>query len=95
VKKEWAQEKPAKARRQDIDARWTKKNDVAHFGYKNHIMVDNAGKFIRDYAVIDASVHDSRQAPASIIVNVCPFFSSMLPIEVIKTVVKRGNRSIS
>ena len=59
VKEEWEQEKPAKARQKDIDARWTKKNDVAHYGYKNHVMVDNGGKFIRDYAVTDASVHDS------------------------------------
>jgi IS5 family transposase len=59
VKKEWEEEKPAKARQKDIDARWTKKNKVSHFGYKNHVMVDNGGKFIRDYAVTDASVHDS------------------------------------
>lgn len=50
----------AKRRQKDIDARWTKKNGVSHFGYKNHISIDVEHKFIRHYAVSDASVHDSR-----------------------------------
>ena len=32
----------------DMDARWTKKNDETHFGYKNHAAVDNAHKLIRE-----------------------------------------------
>jgi IS5 family transposase len=43
----------------DLDARWTKKNDVSYYGYKNHVLADDEHKFIRDYAVTDASVHDS------------------------------------
>jgi IS5 family transposase len=43
----------------DTDARWTKKNDVSYFGYKNHVLADTGHKLIRDYDVTDASVHDS------------------------------------
>jgi IS5 family transposase len=43
----------------DTDARWTKKNNVSYFGYKDHVLADEEHKFIRDYAVTDASVHDS------------------------------------
>jgi IS5 family transposase len=42
----------------DTDARWTQKNDVSYFGYKDHDLVDDEWKFIRDYDVTDASVHD-------------------------------------
>ena len=37
-----------------------KKNDVSYYGYKNHIGVDAAHKLIRNFAVTDAAVHDSR-----------------------------------
>lgn len=43
----------------DTDARWTKKNDETHFGYKDHVSVDNAHKLIREYDVTSAEVHDS------------------------------------
>lgn len=43
----------------DIDARWTSKNGEKHFGYKDHVTVDNAHKLIRDYEVTSAEVHDS------------------------------------
>lgn len=48
-----------KKRQKDIDARWVKKNGVNHFGYKNHIDIDVEHKLIRNYAVTDASTHDS------------------------------------
>lgn len=51
---------PAKARQKDTDARWTKKGDETHYGYKNHANVDVKDKLVRDYAVTDASVHDSQ-----------------------------------
>jgi IS5 family transposase len=44
----------------DIDARWTKKNNVNFFGYKNHARQDAGSKFITGYKVTDASVHDSQ-----------------------------------
>jgi len=43
----------------DTDARWTQKNGVSYFGYKDHVLADEEYKFIRDYAVTEASVHDS------------------------------------
>jgi IS5 family transposase len=56
---EWDQQ-PAKQRQKDLDARWTKKNDEKHYGYKNHIKADAKSKLIEQYAVTDASVHDSQ-----------------------------------
>ena len=50
----------AKRRQKDVDARWTKKNEQSHFGYKNHIAVDVRHKFIRRYKVTAANVHDSQ-----------------------------------
>ena len=50
----------AKRRQKDVDARWTKKNDQNHFGYKNHVAVDVKHKFIRQYMVTAANVHDSQ-----------------------------------
>jgi len=56
---EWS-EQPAKQRQKDVDARWTKKNDERHYGYKNHVKADGKSKLIEAYAVTDASVHDSQ-----------------------------------
>lgn len=53
---EWTDEK---ARQKDVDARWTKKNDETHYGYKDHIKADAATKLITGFEVTDASVHDS------------------------------------
>jgi IS5 family transposase len=53
-------DKPNKKRHKDIDARWTKKNNETFYGYKNHAKVDTKSKFIDDYVVTDASVHDSQ-----------------------------------
>ncbi len=49
-----------KKRQKDIDARWTKKNNENHYGYKNHVKVDNKHKFIDTQHTTDASVHDSQ-----------------------------------
>ncbi|MDR2755675.1 MAG: transposase [Planctomycetaceae bacterium] len=43
----------------DTDARWAKKNEEKHFGYKNHVLADSENKTILDYEVTDTSVHDS------------------------------------
>jgi len=48
-----------KRRQKDTDARWTQKNGKSHYGYKNHIEIDNDKKLIRKYKVTDACVHDS------------------------------------
>ena len=55
------EEKPAKNRQKDKDARWTKKHGKSFFGYKNHVNVDRTHKLIRRYAATDAAEHDSRQ----------------------------------
>lgn len=52
--------KPAKNRQKDKDARWTKKHGESFYGYKNHVNADAKHKLIRRYAVSDAAVHDSR-----------------------------------
>ena len=49
-----------KKRQKDTEARWTKRQGIAFFGYKNHVSIDAGHKFIRSYAVTDASVHDSQ-----------------------------------
>jgi len=53
-------------KQKDLDARWTKKNDETHYGYKNHVKVDQKTKLIKKAVVTDASVHDS-QALADLI----------------------------
>lgn len=50
----------AKKSQTDLDAKWTVKNDIPYFGYKNHINIDKKHRFIRSFEVTDASVHDSR-----------------------------------
>jgi len=53
-------ENPNKKEQKDLDARWTKKNNVSYYGYKNHVKVDVKSKLIVKYEVTDASVHDSQ-----------------------------------
>ena len=57
VPKEW---KENKLEQKDVDARWTKKNGVSYYGYKNHVKCDQKSKLITSYTVTDASVHDSQ-----------------------------------
>jgi len=54
------QDNPNKLRQKEVDARWTKKNQETHYGYKDHVSADNGHKLIRDYEVTSASVHDSQ-----------------------------------
>jgi len=56
--------KPRRACQKDLDARWTKKNNQSYYGYKNHIKMDGASKFIESYTVTDASAHDSQPVEA-------------------------------
>lgn len=53
-------ENPHRLAQKDREARWTQKNGISYFGYKNHINIDVEYGFIRRYEVTDASVHDSR-----------------------------------
>jgi IS5 family transposase len=59
VPHDW-QDSPHKLSQKDIDAKWTKKNDVTFYGYKDHVKTDKKSKFIDKYKVTDASVHDSQ-----------------------------------
>jgi IS5 family transposase len=58
VPTDWSAKKKA---HKDTDARWTKKNNTAFYGYKNHVNIDRKHKLIRKYKVTDASVHDSQE----------------------------------
>ena len=53
-------EDPKRLSHKDLDARWTQKNHVSYYGYKNHINMDEASKLIIRSAVTDAAVHDSQ-----------------------------------
>ena len=44
----------------DTDARWTKKANEMHYGYKDHVKVDADSKIITDYTTTAANVHDSK-----------------------------------
>jgi IS5 family transposase len=53
---------PQKLMQRDTDATWTKKNNEAHFGYKDTVKVDLDSKLIVDYKVTTASVNDVKAA---------------------------------
>jgi len=56
---EW-KNNPKKLSQKDVHARWTKKNSIPFYGYKDHVKADAESKLITDYVVTDASVHDSQ-----------------------------------
>ena len=61
IPEEWQEEKNKnKLDQKDVEARWTKKNEVSYYGYKTHISIDNKYKLIRKYEVTNAAVHDSQ-----------------------------------
>ncbi len=51
---------PAVGRQKDSEARWAKKNQEAHYGWKNHAKVDAKSKLIIKAATTPANVHDSQ-----------------------------------
>jgi IS5 family transposase len=51
---------PKKRAHKDTDARWTKKNQISYYGYKDHVKVDVADKLILDGLTTSAEVHDSQ-----------------------------------
>jgi IS5 family transposase len=63
IPEEWRRDTPEdrnKLSQKDTDARWAKKNEELHYGYKDHIKIDKDSKIIIEYTVTAASVHDSR-----------------------------------
>ena len=45
----------------DVDARWAKKNEELHYGYKDHLKIDRDSKIIVDFEASSASEHDSQE----------------------------------
>lgn len=63
IPEEWKKpENAPKLAQKDIDARWAKKNNETHVGYKDHVKCDTDSKLITHYAVTNASVHDSQRS---------------------------------
>jgi transposase, IS5 family len=60
------QNQPRKLAQKDLDARWAKKGDQTHYGYKDHVKVGAQTKLIQDYTTTPASTHDSEALPALI-----------------------------
>ncbi|MFH2128986.1 MAG: IS5 family transposase [bacterium] len=61
VPEDWkAEGKENMVEQKDVNARWTRKNDEKHFGYKNHVKADKDSKLIVKYEVTSAEVHDSQ-----------------------------------
>jgi len=59
VPEEWqTPENVNKLEQKDTDARWTKKGSETHYGYKDHVKVDEKSKVIVDFSVTSANVHD-------------------------------------
>lgn len=56
---EWNKHKRAQ---KDMDARWTKKGNETHYGYKNHVAADVKTKLIRDYRVTSGCICCLRSA---------------------------------
>lgn len=54
------EDQPHKKAHKDIDARWTKKRNETHYGYKAHVCVDSKSKVITNLTTTSASVHDSQ-----------------------------------
>ena len=50
------QDKPAKRRQKDVEARWTKKHGRSHYGWSTWTV----GTSLRRYQVSDAATHDSK-----------------------------------
>ncbi len=59
VPEDW-QQQPRKLAQKDVEATWTKKHGVSHYGYKNHVTVDRQYKLVRNYETTTASTHDSQ-----------------------------------
>lgn len=61
IPEDWKKpENASKFAQKDTDARWAKKNNEIHFGYKSHVKCDADSKLITHYAVTNAAVHDSQ-----------------------------------
>jgi len=70
IPEEWqTTENVNKLEQKDTDARWTKKGNELHYGYKDHAKVDNKSKIIIDFTVTSANVHDINEFECLIDIN--------------------------
>jgi len=89
---QWKEE-PNKLRQKDVDARWTKKNDEQHYGYKNHVNADEANKLVQSCAVSDAAVHDSQVFEELLVSGSMPMVRSVRSMPTAHTALKTAKRS--
>lgn len=59
IPEEWHENKH-KLSQKDTDARWAKKDEETHYGYKDSVKVDKISKMIVSFNVTSASPHDSQ-----------------------------------
>ena len=70
IPEEWQKPENAnKLAQKDTDARWTKKGNEIHYGYKDHVKVDKKSKVIVDFSVTSANVHDVNEFEGLIDIN--------------------------
>jgi len=60
IPEEWKSD-AKKLRQKDTDARWAKKGNEVHFGYKNHVKADADSKLVTEFSTTPASTHDSQE----------------------------------
>jgi IS5 family transposase len=65
IPEEW-EENEHQLSQKDMEARWAKKGNEVHFGYKNHISCDMDSKMITDWRVTAANVYDGHMIAALI-----------------------------
>ena len=70
IPEEWeTPENVNKLEQKDTDARWAKKGNETHYGYKDHVKVDKDSKVIVDFSVTSANVHDVNEFEGLIDIN--------------------------
>jgi len=70
IPEEWkSPENNNKLEQKDTDARWTKKGNELHYGYKDHVKVDKESKIITDFTVTSANIHDVDEFEGLIDIN--------------------------
>ena len=60
VPEDW-QDNPNRLQQKDLDARWTKKNGISHYGDKHSISIDAIYGLIRRHVLTPANLHDSQK----------------------------------
>jgi IS5 family transposase len=62
VPEDWQKpENVHKSAQKDTDARWAKKGDEVHYGFKDNVKIDRDSKVITEFTVTSANVHDVKE----------------------------------